>query len=216
MVQILQFMSGFIAKRYQVGDAQNLMVKEALDKEFEWLLLYEDDVLPPPDTFVKLNKYMRDKTIPIVSGLYYTKSIPPEPMIYRGRGNSFYTGWKRGDKVWVDGCPTGMLLVHTSIIRAMWNESEEYKLGDITTRRVFNTPNRQWIDPDTGQLNSTTGTSDLEWCTRVKEGNYLKKAGWGEFAKKHPKYQMLIDTTILCDQIDLQGRRFPSGIMMVQ
>ena len=214
MVQIIQFMSSYIPLRYQVDDAQNLIAKEFVEKDFEWLLLIEDDVLLPPDAFVRFNKYMRDADTPVVSGLYYTKSIPPEPMIYRGRGTSYYTNWKRGDKVWVDGVPTGCLLIHGSIMKALWAESEEYKLQDIKTRRVFNNPRKQWIDPETGQVNATTGTSDLEWCTRLMTDKIFKKAGWGEYQKK--KYPFLIDTNIFCDQIDLQGRKFPSGIIWAE
>lgn len=216
MVQILQFLNSYIPLRYQVDDAQNLIAKEAIEKEFEWLFLWEDDVVAPPDLFLRINKYMRDKQVPIVSGLYYTKSIPPEPMIYRGRGSSYYTGWKRGDKVWVDGVPTGCLLIHCSVLREMWKDSEEYKVGTVTTRRVFNNPNKLWVDPDTGQVNQMSGTSDLEWCTRIIEGKYLQKAGWGDHMKKHRKYPFLIDTNIFCDQVDPQGRRFPSGIQWVQ
>jgi hypothetical protein len=214
MVQIIQFMSSYIPLRYQVDDAQNLIAREFVEKDFEWLLLIEDDVLLPPDAFVRFNSYMRNAQYPVVSGLYYTKSIPPEPMIYRGRGTSYYTNWKRGDKIWVDGVPTGCLLIHGSIIKEMWKTSEEYKINDITTRRVFSNPRKQWIDPVNGQVNATTGTSDLEWCTRIMEEGVLKKAGWPEIAKK--KYPFLIDTQIFCSQIDLQGHRYPDGLQIIK
>ena len=132
MVQLTQFMAGYIPVRYQVADAQNLIVKAFMEMGggYEWLILYEDDVVAPPDTFLRLNKYMRKADVPVVSGLYYTKSVPPEPMIYRGRGNSFYTKWKLGDLIYCDGVPTGLLLIHGSIIRKMWDESEEYMVRE--------------------------------------------------------------------------------------
>ncbi len=34
-----------------------------------------------------------------------SESVPAEPLIYRGRGNSHFKKWKLGDKVWVDGVP---------------------------------------------------------------------------------------------------------------
>lgn len=215
MVQMLQFMSSYIPVRYQVHDAQNLIARAMIEGEFEWLLLIEDDVLIPPDTFIRINEYMRKGDIPIVSGLYYTKSIPPEPMIYRGRGTSYFTEWKRGDRVWVDGVPTGLLLIHGSIIKAMWEESEEYMLGDVKTRRVFDNPRKLWIDKETGQFNTITGTSDLAWCTRVMEQKFFEKAGWEKHRKKHPKFPFLCDTGIFADQVDLQGRRYPSSVVLV-
>lgn len=200
MVQMIQWMSTYIPYQFQVADAQNLIVREFIAKDFEWLLLIEDDTAPPADAFIRFNEYMRDGTVPIVSGLYYTRSVPAEPMVYRGRGNSFYTKWKPGQKVWVDGLPTGMLLVHQSILKAMWDDSPEYLVGGIKTRRVFNTPRDLWYDEKTGQFNTTAGTSDLDWCTRIINGGYLKKAGWPELQKK--KFPFLIDTNIFCRHID--------------
>ena len=198
---------GFIFSMYQVADAQNLLVKEALEKDFEWLLLIEHDTMLPPDAFIRFNEYMRDEKVPIVSGLYYTRSRPSEPLVYRGRGTSFYTKWKMGDKLGVDGVPTGCLLIHTAILREMWKESPEYSLGNQITRRIFDTPRAVWFDEETGYFNTTQGTSDLEWCSRIIEGKFLTKAGWGAYQKR--KYPFLIDTNIFCQHINVDGERFP-------
>ena len=97
MVQMLQFMSSYMPLRYQVADAQNLIVAEAIKNDYEWLFLLEHDTIIPSDAFIRLNEYMRKATIPVVSGLYFTRSIPSEPLVYRGRGNSYYGDWKMGD-----------------------------------------------------------------------------------------------------------------------
>jgi hypothetical protein len=213
MVQMSQYMHSYIPIQFQVADAQNMIVKECIEKNFEWLFLLEDDVILPQDAFIRLNKYMRDADVPVVSGLYYTKSFPPEPMIYRGRGNSFYTQWKRGEKIWADGVPTGCLLIHRSLLQVMWDAAEEYDAApNFKARRVFDTPRAMWYDKETGQFNSTTGTSDLDWCTRVMKDNVFEKAGWKDFAKK--KFPFLVDTNIFCDQIDMSGRRFPSSLQI--
>jgi len=44
--------------------------------------------------------------------------------LYRGRGNGSFRDFKVGDKVWCDGVPFGCTLIHGSIIKALWNESE--------------------------------------------------------------------------------------------
>lgn len=207
MVTYTQFMNSFIPLQYTIPDAQNIIVKEALEKQFEYLLLIEDDTMPPADAFVRINQHMRDGTVPVVSGLYYTKSNPSEPLIYRGRGTSFYDDWKLGDKVWADGVPTGFLLINCKLLHEMWKESPEYLAGDIKTRRVFENPEKTWFDEETGSFNTITGTSDLEWCTRVIEGDYLTKAGFTKVAKK--KYPFLVDTNILCRHITPNGEIFP-------
>lgn len=209
MIQMNQFMNGFCPLNYAVADAQNLIVKAALESNVEWMMLIESDNVLPPDAFVKFNEYMRKGDTPVVSGLYFTKSEPAEPMTYRGRGTSYYTDWKMGDKVWCDGVPTGALLVHTSILREMWKDAPEYLAGTTPTRRVFVTPNTVWTDPEnTNFFAATTGTSDLDWCTRVIEGNYLEKAGW----LKHQKmeYPFLVDTNIAVKHIDPDGQTYPT------
>jgi len=116
---MLHYLNAFVPLRYQVADAQNLIAKHAIEKEFQWLLFLEHDVLIPPDCFVRFNDYMRNPRVPIVSGLYYTRSRPAEPLIFRGRGTSYYDKWKMGDLVWCDGIPTGIMLIHVGILKAM-------------------------------------------------------------------------------------------------
>src|SRR3990167_10088061 len=112
-----------------------------------------------------MNEYMRRKTVPIISVLYFTKSVPAEPMVYRGRGNSYFSDWKLGDKVWVDAVPTGCVIIHRSIIEVLWNESQEYLAGtNVWTRRVFHTPENVKFDPEKG-WNNSSGTSDMEFCS---------------------------------------------------
>lgn len=206
-VQMIQWINAYMPLNYTVPEAQNLIVKACLQHNFEWLFLLESDNVLQPDAFIRLNEYMRQGTIPIVSGLYFTKSEPPEPLIYRGRGSSFYHEWRMGDRVWCDGVPTGCLLIHSSILKAMWDESPEYLVGAELTRRVFNIPERIYHDPITGALATEVGTSDLEWCRRVIKGRYFEKAGWPKYQKM--KYPFLVDTNIFVWHIDEKGRKYP-------
>jgi hypothetical protein len=200
-------MDGYMPLRYQVADAQNLIVKAVVEGDFEWLLLIEHDVILPPDGFIRFNAYMREAKHPVVSGLYFTRSIPSEPILFRGRGTSFYDGWEFGDLVWVDGVPTGCLLIHGGLLRAMWEDAEEYQIGNQFTRRVFDTPRNLWFDPMTDSFNTTVGTSDLDWCTKVIENDYLAKTGWKN--GEDPANPFLVDTNIFCRHIDVDGRQYP-------
>ncbi len=207
MVQYTQFIDGFMPLRYSVANAQNIAVKEVVEKNYEWLLMIEDDTIPPPELFVKINEYMIEKKEPVVSGLYFTKSDPSEPLIYRGRGKGAFKDWKFGDMVRADGVPTGCLLIHSSILKKMWEDSPEYLATNVITRRVFKTPTDLWYSPDMAQVNTVTGTSDLDWCTRVIDGGYLEKAGWPKHQKM--QYPFLVDTTILCMHITPDGQQYP-------
>ena len=194
---------------FLVHDAYNLITKHALTNKFEWLLCLEDDTIPPPDLFIKIRQYIEKNDIPIVSGLYFTKSEPAEPQTYRGRGTGAFHDWKLGQKVWVDGVAMGCLLIHTSILQYLWDNSETYRPpGGEETRKVFETPRRRWFDPQTGLYNSQIGTQDLFMCDRIINEKVLQKTGWKKVAKK--KYPFLVDTTIFCRHIDLDtGRQYP-------
>lgn len=209
-----QFMGGYMPEQFLVADAQNLIVQQAVEKDMEWLLLIEDDVIIPPDTFVRMNNYILSESHPIVSGLYYTKSQPSEPLVYRGRGNGPFYEWNLGDIVHCDGLPTGILLIHMGILRKMWEDAPEYRIpygAQPITKAVFVTPNRMVVDPETMQVNSTNGTSDLDWCTRVIQGDYIRKAGWTEYwdELEDKQYPLILDTSIFCRHIDPAGRVYP-------
>ena len=212
-VQMWQYMAPaqFTALGYQVDDAQNLICAQAVQGEYEWLLFYEHDMLPRPDALVRLAEYMKLKDVPVVSGLYFTRSDPSEPLIYRGRGTLAYEDFDLGDLVWADGVPTGFLLIHMSIVRAMWEESEPYMIGEVAVRRVFETPAKAWFDPESEEFFTQAGTSDLAWCDRVMQEGFFTKAGWPEYQEK--QYPFLVDTNIQCEHINntLIGEKFPPG-----
>lgn len=207
-VQMNEAMSGYYPLRYQVAEAQNLIVKKCVELDFEWLFLLEHDVMLPDNALLILNEYMQEAKIPIVSGLYYTRSRPSEPLVFRGRGNSIYTDWKMGDKVWCDGVPTGCLLIHHSILREMWNDSPEYIVKGQVARRLFVTPRHVLVDPETGRHNTQSGTSDLDWCDRVMKGNYFERAGWVDFCEDMAN-PFLVDTRLFCKHINMDGEQFP-------
>ncbi len=203
---MLQFLSSHIPMEYQLADAQNLLAKKVIEDGYEWVLFIEDDNVLPPDAFIRMNEYMNRGDIPMVSGLYFLKSTFAEPLLYRGRGNSHFRDWKLGDRVWVDGMPMGFLLMHSSLIKAAWDESEEYMVMGEKTRRVFEQPNSMWLDEESGGIIAKGGTTDLQWCSRLMEDGLLAKAGWPKFQKM--KYPFLVDTRIFVKHIDRN-----SGVM---
>ena len=194
---------------YLVAEAQNIIVDLAVRENFQWVFFLEDDVVLPVDAFIRLNEYMKSEEFPIVSGLYYIKCSPTEPLVYRGRGNSCFADFKLGERVWADGVPTGCLLVNTKVLKIVYDESEEYVVSSgQKVRRVFETPAKAWVDPETNAISMQAGTSDLNFCDKVIKGDVLGRAGWKKIAKK--KYPFLVDTQIFCRHIDLtSGQMWP-------
>ncbi len=203
----------YAALGYNIDDGYNLVTEKAIELDTDWLIIIEDDVIIPPDTFIKFGQYMEAGDEPVVSGLYYTKSEPAEPLLFRGRGNGAFHGWKLGQKVKVDGLPMGCLLINCSILRAMSKRVEEYLVHDgfgnqRLIPRVFETPRRIGHDPQQGNFRQE-GTQDLYFFDRVVEWDILKECGFEKAARR--KYPFLCDTTIFCRHIDRStGRQFPS------
>ena len=208
MGQFFQYVDQWSPLGCTVADARNIIVQEAVKQGYEWLFFIDHDVVLPPATILHVNEQMSRGDVPVWSGLYWTKSRPSEPIIYRGRGNSYFRDWHLGDKVWVDGVPMGCTLIHGSLLKVMYNDSEEYNAGVVPVRRVFQTPGEVHYDPQTQAWFTAQGTEDLEWCTRVMEGGYLKRAGWNKIAGR--KYPFLMDTAIFCRHIDWDGIQYPA------
>lgn len=207
-VDCLQWIDQFSPLNFLVADARNIIATSAVEQEFEWLFFIDHDTILPPATLLKWNERMLKKDVPVWSGLYFTRSVPSEPLVYRGRGNSYFTKWKIGDDVWVDGIPMGCTVIHHSILKALYEESEIYELGGKKVRKIFETPTKTFYDPETQNWSNSSGTEDLAWCNRVMENDIFKKAGWPKYTRK--KYPFLIDTNIFCRHIDWDGIQYPS------
>lgn len=210
LVDMTQFLSPYIPIGYQLADAQNLMAKKVVEDDYEWIIYLEDDNVIPPDAFRRFNEYIIDARFPVVSALYFTKSEPPEPLIYRGRGTGYFSDWKMGDLVWCDGIPFGFRLEHAGLIKAAWETSPEYNVGGEITRRVFSQPVAMYENPEKKGYETIGGTTDLEWCKRIIEEDLFTKAGFPEFGKK--KNPFLVDTNIFVYHIDQNGQKWPPVI----
>lgn len=211
---IFQFFDQFSPMGWAVADARNICVEYFISQKFEWLFFIDHDVVLPPDTFLKINEYMRKAKYPVVCGLYYCKGTHPEPLLFRGRGTSYFDKWKKGDKVMVDGIPMGCTLIHGSLIQYLYDRSEVYTCktlaGPVVVRRVFETPREAWFDPETSKYNTRVGTEDLFWCDRLIKEKVFENCGdprWKKFQKM--KNPFLVDTTMFCKHIDEAGRMYP-------
>ena len=208
---IIQWIDQWSPMQFQVADARNIVASDVVKKGYEWLVFLDHDVCLPPMFLVQINEQMLKGDIPIFGGLYWTKSLPSEPLVYRGRGNSYYKDWKLGDKIWVDGLGMGATVIHGSILRALYAESEPYPNGFANrdyVRKIYSQPVRTWYDPQEKSFRTAVGTEDLEFLTRIMKNGIFKKAGWPEYEGK--KYPFMVDTGIYCRHIDWEGTQYPS------
>lgn len=207
-VEMTYWLDPYSPFEFWVADARNVIVDKFVREGMEWLLFIDHDVCLCPGFLIRANERMIAEEIPVWSGLYFTKSLPSEPLVYRGRGNGYFAKWKLGDQIWVDGLPMGATLIHRSVLKVMWDESEEYTLQQgVSARRVFREPQDLVYDPETQGWHSVTGTEDLAWCQRVIDDKIFKKAGWPTYQRK--KYPFMVDTGLFCRHIDPSGTKYP-------
>jgi hypothetical protein len=195
---------------FLVAEARNIIADQAIHMNYKWLFFIDHDVCLPYNTLQILNEYMRSGNIPIVGGLYFTRGVPSEPLMYRRMGYSYYNKWKIGDKVWLSGMGLGCNIIHTDLLKSIAEDCEEYKVQrGLRVKRIFETPSTAFIDPETGALQRAVGTEDLHFYKRLKEGKHYKKAGFPHIQRK--KYPILCDTRIFCTHIAMNGIRYPSA-----
>ena len=206
----IQWLDQYTPIDFLVADARNIVAHHCILQEFDWLFFIDHDVILPPHTVLAMNERMLKGDIPIWSGLYFTKSKPSEPLVYRGRGTGYYPDWELGDKVWVDGLPMGCTMIHSSILREMATLSEEYEpKPGLVVKEIFRTPARTWFDAEACKWYSATGTEDLEFLAKVKDSDVLGKAGWDQYVDK--EFPFMVDTSIFCRHIDNDGMQYPAN-----
>lgn len=205
---IIQWMDTYAPMGFLVADARNTAVKHAVEGGFEWLFFIDHDVVMPFDCFSKWNQRMLKGNIPIWGALYFTKSVPSEPLIYRELGSSYFKDWKLGDEVWCGSMGLGCNAIHRSILEVCYNDAPEYEIGNQRLRRVFETPIKTTYDAEKQQWATAGGTEDITWYTKLKREKIFAKAGWKDIQRK--EWPILCDTSVFCRHIDWQGVQYPS------
>ena len=54
-VDFIQWYDSFVPIGFQVADAENIIAKQVVEGDFEWLFFIEHDNVLPPQTFIKMN-----------------------------------------------------------------------------------------------------------------------------------------------------------------
>ena len=87
----------------------------------DWLFFVDDDIELPDDALTRLLAH--DK--PFVTGIYYRRSPPCDPLIYKQEEEGWYMpllpdkDYQTGELIQVDGCGLGCALIHRSVFEAI-------------------------------------------------------------------------------------------------
>lgn len=112
-----------------VAAKKQLIAEFAVENGADWVLYLDDDVIFPPNSLLQLLSRNKD----IVGGVYWSKSQPPVPLIFRGHMRGPFMDWHVGDFIKVDAMGMGLNLIKTKVFKAMpkpWF-SENYIYHDL-------------------------------------------------------------------------------------
>jgi len=108
----------YYVKGKPIAEARNEIVQYALDNNVTYIYWLDDDVIAPPDAFLKLWRHQKD----IINGVYWSKSNPPMPLLFRGHLSMPYLNWHMGDLIEIDAAGNGLTLVRTEVYRKIEKE----------------------------------------------------------------------------------------------
>lgn len=141
-----------------IAEARNEIVEYALNQGANYIFWLDDDVIAPPDSFLKLLRHNKD----IINGVYWSKSNPPMPLLFRNHLEGPYYNWHVGDLIEIDAAGNGLTLVKTEVYRKISKElggpwySTEY-LSFAGQQASFSPPNN---------------TEDLYFYWKAKKAGY--------------------------------------------
>lgn len=183
----------------EVGEARNQFAKSALEGGYRYILFRDDDTLIPRELLQRLYALHT----PICAGVYFSKTYPPEPLIFRQGRMAGCQDWKMGDVLTdVDSCGMGATLIDVRVFEKLKESNPDlpfFKTEDVKLALRGNAP---------GVM-----TEDIYFLTRCKEELRMKRVPRGDTwdteiytIKEAPEdaipVQPVIDTSLQCAHID--------------
>jgi hypothetical protein len=179
---------------YEVGDARNILVQDAIDVGAKYLMFIDEDVIGPAHGARQL--LYRMETHPdwtVCGGVYPIKAYPPEPLIYTEWMAGPYYDWRQGEviKVVTTGC--GFHVFRVDDLKNM-KAPQEYHTRNPWTGQDMAV--RQWFKTDkeyvhvNGRTDVSVHTED-SWFYKMAEDEGL---------------QVWIDTDVQCGHFDSKSQ----------
>jgi len=147
-----------------IAEARNALCQAALDANAQYLFFLSDDVLPPANALLTLlDRIGREYPVgagqvaraSLVTGVYWTKTVPTEPYLWNGLIAGSYRDWLAGEFFPVDLAGCDCLLLEVDLLRSLpapWFRTD-------------------WVwEP--GQQPSSIATEDFYFFTTARERGY--------------------------------------------
>lgn len=172
-----------------VAEADNVLVHEALAEGAQYLFSLEEDVIVPPLALRQLQATLgRNPDATVAAGIVTSKTIPPEPLIYREDGLGAYWNFRQGEVFDVGGVHMGCTLIRLADLAQIETEMvevEDYPKPGAKTlmREYFRTMSEP--DPD----GKTRQSQDLFFCQLLRQN----------------RRRILADAGVQCGHFDVEN-----------
>lgn len=170
---------------WEVGRARNMLINEAQRIGAKYIMFLDEDVIFPGNMIQKLVYHLQNHPEwTFIAGLYATKTIPPEPMLYTEWAQGVNWDWKQGELVKVLFTGMGCSIIRVSDFDLL--EAEEYHdknpwyAADVVVKEYFKTQNM------------TGSTDKIGWTEDAYFFKKLADAGLNAY----------VDTGMLCQHYD--------------
>lgn len=110
---------------------RNAAVEDALDAGADWIYWHDDDTVHPLGALKRLLAVGQ----PFVSGVYYLKQPPCNPVAYRRREDGSYypvVDFRRGELLTVDSVGMGCALIHREVYEAIREAHYVYQRANFS------------------------------------------------------------------------------------
>ncbi len=123
-----------LGRPIDVASKKQYIAEFAVEQGAQWVLYIDDDVIFPPSVLLQLMHRNKD----IVGGVYWSKSEPPMPLIFKGHMQGSFRDWHVGDFFKVDAMGMGLTFIRTSVFKKMSKPwfSLDYTYQEIEGRNV--------------------------------------------------------------------------------
>ena len=132
-----------------VAEARNQSVEQALKLECEYVFFRDYDVIAP----VNALSVLVTRQLPIVGGLYFSKTKPPFPLLFVD--NRPRLDWEPGTLVKVDALGMGCTLIRTELFKKL--DPPWFKTGDES------------VQHSASVVGNSKHTEDTFFCRRLRE-----------------------------------------------
>lgn len=151
----------------EVGRARNILVQYARDRGAKFLLFWDEDVIADANGLRRLIYHMLNHDDwSVCGGVYASKTVPPEPLLYNEWAMGSFYGWKKGEMVHTRCIGNGFTLFRVADfdrigqdVAPYYEDRNPFDGSIIIVQNFFNSGDGSQLAP--GSVNKTMWTEDM-------------------------------------------------------